>query len=413
MRKLRIVAVCLVSLCIAVDASAASSMSYSITVNGAVVASDSRTFSGSGWVNASRSGNNYSVRVEGGAYPATAGATAQVSASVPAQATVTAVSDGNFTLLPPAGISSFAPVVGGRVVLYFKLAGDIVDSGTTAGTASVQMQTLEGPVTGTATRTLADQPGPDSTEFEIALAFPPGFSAQDFVLLAPKLTLDVSASVPGGALMTSSAGAKDAFHVTGFRVFNAAGAQVTGFTMTPSGTISELAPVPTGAVRAIEYFNASYGFFFVTSLPLEIADLDSGKTPGWQRTGQSFDVYASAGTGRAAVCRFYGVFGPKSSHFYAPRGLGCEALLPTNPVWQYKGEVFYTFLPDANGACPPGNVPVYRLYNNGQGGAPNHRFTTSAAIQAQMRAKAGFPRAPALAWGCARRNRDRVTVAQR
>ena len=179
--------------------------------------------------------------------------------------------------------------------------------------------------------------------------------------------------------------------MSGFRVFNAAGAQVTGFSMTPSGTISEFAPVPAARCARSSTTTRRYGFYFLTSLALEIADLDSGKTPGWQRTGQSFDVYASAGTGRAAVCRFYGVFGPKSSHFYAPRGLGCEALLPTNPVWQYEGEVFYTFLPDANGACPPGNVPVYRLYNNGQGGAPNHRFTTSAAIQAQMVGEGWIP----------------------
>ena len=84
------------------------------------------------------------------------------------------------------------------------------------------------------------------------------------------------------------------------------------------------------------------------------------------------------------VCRFFGVFGPKSSHFYAPRGLGCEALLPNNPVWQYEGEAFYTYLPNVNGDCPTGNDPVFRLYNNGQGGAPNHRFTTSASIQVQM-----------------------------
>jgi len=390
MLPLRRAAACLVCLCAALDAWGAS-MSYSIAVSGAVVASDSRTFPGSGWITASRSGNDYSVRVEGGAYAATAGATAQVSASVPAQASVTAVWDGHFTLLPPAGISSFAPVVGGRVVLYFKLAGDIVAPGTIAGSAAVQMLTLEGPVNGAGSATLANQPGPDSAELEVALAFPAGFSAQDFVLVQPTLTLDVSASVPGGALTTASAGARDALQVVGFRVFNAVGAQVTGFTMTPNGVVAELPPVPTGAVRAIEYYNASYGFYFVTSLPLEIADLDSGKTPGWQRTGQSFDVYAQAGSGRVAVCRFYGVFGVKSSHFYAPRGLGCEALLPTNPVWQYEGEVFYTFLPDASGACPSGNVPVYRLYNNGQGGAPNHRFTTSAAIQAQMQAEGWIP----------------------
>jgi hypothetical protein len=29
-------------------------------------------------------------------------------------------------------------------------------------------------------------------------------------------------------------------------------------------------------------------------------------------------------------------------------------------------------------------MPVYRLYNNGMGGGPNHRYTASATIKAQM-----------------------------
>ena len=29
-------------------------------------------------------------------------------------------------------------------------------------------------------------------------------------------------------------------------------------------------------------------------------------------------------------------------------------------------------------------MPVYRMYNNGQGGAPNHRYTTDLAVRAQM-----------------------------
>ena len=33
--------------------------------------------------------------------------------------------------------------------------------------------------------------------------------------------------------------------------------------------------------------------------------------------------------------------------------------------------------PDAQGACPAGTTAVYRMYNNGQGAAPNHRYTTS------------------------------------
>ena len=110
-----------------------------------------------------------------------------------------------------------------------------------------------------------------------------------------------------------------------------------------------------------------------------------GETPGWQRTGQSFNVYTTADTGRVGVCRFFSAsFAPKSSHFYAPRGLGCEAVL-ADPVWLYEGDVFFTALPDGEGACPAGNVPVYRLYNNGMGGAPNHRFTTSETTFAEMK----------------------------
>jgi hypothetical protein len=35
---------------------------------------------------------------------------------------------------------------------------------------------------------------------------------------------------------------------------------------------------------------------------------------------------------------------------------------------------------DANGLCPAGTVPLYRLYNNGMGGAPNHRYTTNLTV---------------------------------
>ena len=55
----------------------------------------------------------------------------------------------------------------------------------------------------------------------------------------------------------------------------------------------------------------------------------------------------------------------------------------------FEGDVFYMALPGATGDCPAGAVPVYRLYHNGQGGAPNHRFTTSDATRTQMLA-AGY-----------------------
>jgi hypothetical protein len=142
-----------------------------------------------------------------------------------------------------------------------------------------------------------------------------------------------------------------------------------------------------GKALAIEYFHARFQHYFVTASSDEIAKLDAGVFEGWARTGLGFDVYTTPGPGRMPVCRFFTVaFPPTSSHFYAPRGLGCEGAL-ANPDWQFEGEVFYSPLPDGNGRCPDGGSPIYRLYNDGQGGAPNHRFTADLSVRAQMLAR--------------------------
>jgi carboxyl-terminal processing protease len=136
---------------------------------------------------------------------------------------------------------------------------------------------------------------------------------------------------------------------------------------------------------AVEYYYAAWGFYFVTSIPSEIAALDGGAFGGvWQRTGQTFDVWTGPTNGALPTCRFFSTtFAPKSSHFYTPYANEC-ALLQTGTVWQLEGIVFYLQLPDANGNCPAGTTILYRLYNNGMGGAPNHRFTTSGATFDQM-----------------------------
>ncbi len=55
--------------------------------------------------------------------------------------------------------------------------------------------------------------------------------------------------------------------------------------------------------------------------------------------------------------------------------------------WQYEGEAFFVDLPDANGVCAGTASQVYRLYNSGLGGAPNHRYATDPAVRAEMLAK--------------------------
>jgi len=138
---------------------------------------------------------------------------------------------------------------------------------------------------------------------------------------------------------------------------------------------------------AIEYYHAVFDHYFVTKNADEITKLDNGTFVGWMRTGQSFNVYATATAGANSVCRFFSTaFDPKSSHFYTPFAAEC-ATVKTNPSWQFEGDgdqVFYIPVASASGACGAGTTPVYRLYNNGMGNAPNHRYTTSAATRDQM-----------------------------
>jgi hypothetical protein len=147
-----------------------------------------------------------------------------------------------------------------------------------------------------------------------------------------------------------------------------------------------------GTLIAVEYYHGGYGHYVVTASPQEIVALDSGRTPGWTRTGESFGVFELDAAGAANVCRFWSgqTFVPKSSHFYTPIATECTKV-KGNRDWVYEGEVFAMALPDSAGACAGGTVPLYRLYNDGQTGAPNHRYTTRATIRSQMVALGWVP----------------------
>jgi len=142
-------------------------------------------------------------------------------------------------------------------------------------------------------------------------------------------------------------------------------------------------------VAAIEYYYSAWNFYFVTADPVEIALLDGGAFGGvWQRTGQQFNVYPLVGApaSSSTVWRFFSTtFAPKSSHFYTAILAEYNELVAENGVgWKLEGLVFSTMVPASDGTCPAGSIPVYRVYNNGMGGAPNHRFTTDVNIRAQM-----------------------------
>ena len=149
---------------------------------------------------------------------------------------------------------------------------------------------------------------------------------------------------------------------------------------------------PLSDNTAIEYFHAGFDHYFITSLPSEIAALDSGQLTGWTRTGRAFSVYAAGTPAHPAwpVCRFYIPPQHGDSHFFtASQGECAEVRAKSFTDPNYSGYVqesptaFYVDLPSfTTGACPAGTVPVYRLWN--LRADSNHRYTTDAGIKSVM-----------------------------
>ena len=142
----------------------------------------------------------------------------------------------------------------------------------------------------------------------------------------------------------------------------------------------------------VEYYHAVFNHYFITSIPAEISALDSGQFVGWTRTGRSFGAYAHNNGTLPAVCRFFTTaFPPKSSHFYTAITAECSGLR-SNADWQFEAEAFWVQPASmTTGSCPTGTKAVYRLYNNGMSGAPNHRYTVDPAVRADMIAQGWVP----------------------
>ena len=146
-------------------------------------------------------------------------------------------------------------------------------------------------------------------------------------------------------------------------------------------TVLGLTPIPASAetVRAVEYYHKDFEHYFVTANPQEIALLDGGVFNGWWRTGQRYRVDDSPAPDLVPVCRFFTAeYGGKASHFYTASAAECEHV-KTMPDWTYEGVAFHVRLPDADGKCAVGTAEINRLFNNGQGGAPNHAYTSDPA----------------------------------
>jgi hypothetical protein len=142
---------------------------------------------------------------------------------------------------------------------------------------------------------------------------------------------------------------------------------------------------PIDPVTVIEFHHAGLDHYFISARADDIEALDSGRHPGWRRTGQAFAAWPAYVDGAARVCRFYLPPAAGDSHFFSASRDECREVGERFPSFILEdAAVMFLALPDVStGDCPLGTVPVYRLWN--ARASTNHRYTTEpTSLQAML-----------------------------
>jgi hypothetical protein len=177
------------------------------------------------------------------------------------------------------------------------------------------------------------------------------------------------------------------------------GAHVGGLTLihntTPDTTTITLLGVATPAIRVmVEYLYAPINFYFITSRDAEKVLLD--RAPSYQRTGQSFYVYAKQQPGSSSISRYYfdkfAKAGTRGNHLYTLTLDEKNRLLQANPTNAQLPQLPYDegidsfaiapVVDGVGGSCAAGLIPVYRLFRGSVRfpDDPNYRFTTNLIL---------------------------------
>ena len=298
-----------------------------------------------------------------------------------------------YVLRPPPG----ARFDSGKITVYGRAIGTLLGDARLRFKLQVEAVLSSGarPPPAVTEATLGDQPGSESLEIYASTALPAELdSTRDINLLVTTL-LELRGSnngFTGGTGFNPFLSYAEGVPTT-FAVFNSAGVQLTGFTMThKSGhVVAEMLPAESGIARAIEYYFKSQNNYFVTADRAEMARLDLGLPPveGWRRTTESFKVYTENRPGTTGICRFYNTkFAPDFAHYYVPTGSECDKLR-NSPEWKYEGIVFYMPLPGADGTCAADYLPVYLVsLDYDPSVSPSYRLTTNRSEKLRMLAEA-------------------------
>jgi hypothetical protein len=200
--------------------------------------------------------------------------------------------------------------------------------------------------------------------------------AFDDLLAAPaKLHVTFSGGDGGTSLCVGS--------MYGYHQFNGLDAELVAAVADFVRKYNPLVTPPAATASAVEYYHAGFDHYFLTWIPDEIAKLDAGTAiQGWARTGRSLSVWRSAQPGSSPVCRFYIPPALGNSHFYGRGTAECDETAARNPSFVLEDAQFMHVVLPAAGVCPPGTVPVYRVFSNRADA--NHRYMTDRAVRDQM-----------------------------
>lgn len=156
------------------------------------------------------------------------------------------------------------------------------------------------------------------------------------------------------------------------------------------------AVVPPYAVPVIEYYRADLDHYFISADPNEIAFVDIYLRGVYERTGSVFFAYPASLFAPPAVqpvCRFF-AGGLIDSHFFTANAAECQFVLQRWPgTWKLESyEAFWIEVPDSNGACREGTIPIYRFFNNRRDA--NHRHTPDLSTRRAMINRGWVPEGP-------------------
>ena len=144
-------------------------------------------------------------------------------------------------------------------------------------------------------------------------------------------------------------------------------------------------PPPPATSTVVEFYNASLDHYFITYVPKEISDLDTGVHAGWTRTTKTLLTYTAAQSGASPVCRYHIPLALGDSHFFGRGTAECNATGQKNPSFFLEDPAFMQMFLPTLGVCPANTTQIYRVFSNRPDA--NHRYMTDKATRDQMVAK--------------------------